>query len=159
MNLRMKASLMVINVIMQHYTARPENSYVSGGTLKIKALKEQYSYGTSTKSYTSARLNSKFAFTFGRVEVRAKLPSAAGTWPAIWTLGANCNETGGVFGGQYGSGGWPSCGEIDIMEQTGWDKNKTISHFHWGDRNTGAYKDTGGEISVPTSTKDFHVYA
>src|SRR5690606_28669173 len=87
---------------LQHYTARPENSFVSEGTLKIKAIKEQYSYGNSTKSYTSARLNSKFAFTFGRVEVRAKLPSAAGTWPAIWTLGANCNETGGVFGGQYG---------------------------------------------------------
>ncbi|WP_255702662.1 glycoside hydrolase family 16 protein [Antarcticibacterium sp. 1MA-6-2] len=65
---------------LQHYTARPENSYVSDGTLKIKAQKEQYTYGASTKSYTSARLNSKFAFTFGRVEVRAKLPAAAGTW-------------------------------------------------------------------------------
>ena len=143
---------------LQHYTARTENSYVSDGTLKIKAIKEQYSYGASTKSYTSARLNSKYAFTFGRVEVRAKLPAAAGTWPAIWTLGANCNETGSFFEDQYGSGQWPGCGEIDIMEQTGWDKNTIISHFHWGDRNTGEYKNTGGTAPVANSSGEFHVY-
>ena len=144
---------------LQHYTARPENSYVSDGTLKIKAIKEQYSYNGSTKSYTSARLNSKFAFTFGRVEVRAKLPAAAGTWPAIWTLGANCNETGSYFEGQYGSGQWPGCGEIDIMEQTGWDKNEVISHFHWGDGNTGEYKNTGGTRTVQNTSSEFHVYS
>ncbi len=144
---------------LQHYTARTENSYVSDGTLKIKALKEQYSYGGSTKSYTSARLNSKFAFTYGRVEVRAKLPAAAGTWPAIWTLGANCNETGSYFGSQYGSGQWPGCGEIDIMEQTGWDKNTIISHFHWGDGNTGEYKNRGGTKSVANTTGEFHIYS
>ncbi len=144
---------------LQHYTDRTENSYVSNGTLKIKAIKEQYSYSGSTKSYTSARLNSKFAFTFGRVEVRAKLPAAAGTWPAIWTLGANCNETGSYFVGQYGSGQWPGCGEIDIMEQTGWDKNKIGSHFHWGDRNTGEYKDVGGTASVANAAGEFHVYS
>ncbi len=144
---------------LQHYTARTENSYVSDGTLKIKALKEQYSYGASTKSYTSARLNSKYAFTFGRVEVRAKLPAAAGTWPAIWTLGANCNETGSFFEGQYGSGQWPGCGEIDIMEQTGWDKNTIISHFHWGDRNTGEYKNVGGTAPVANTSGEFHVYS
>ncbi len=144
---------------LQHYTARTENSYVSNGTLKIKAIKEQYSYSGSTKSYTSARLNSKFAFTFGRVEVRAKLPAEAGTWPAIWTLGANCNETGSYFVGQYGSGQWPGCGEIDIMEQTGWDKNKIGSHFHWGDRNTGEYKNVGGTASVANAAGEFHVYS
>lgn len=144
---------------LQHYTARPENSYVSDGTLKIKAIKEQYSYNGSTKSYTSARLNSKFAFTFGRVEVRAKLPAAAGTWPAIWTLGANCNETGSYFDGEYGSGQWPGCGEIDIMEQKGWDKNTVISHFHWGDGNTGEYKNRGGTASVENASEEFHVYS
>ena len=144
---------------MQHYTARTENSYVSNGTLKINAIKEQYTYNGSTKSYTSARLNSKFAFTFGRVEVRAKLPAAAGTWPAIWTLGANCNETGSYFDGNYGSGQWPGCGEIDIMEQTGWDKNKIGSHFHWGDRNTGEYKNVGGTASVANASGEFHVYS
>lgn len=144
---------------LQHYTARTENSYVSNGTLKINAIKEEYTYNGSTKSYTSARLNSKFAFTFGRVEVRAKLPAAAGTWPAIWTLGANCNETGSYFVGQYGSGQWPGCGEIDIMEQTGWDKNKISSHFHWGDRNTGEYKNVGGTASVANTAGEFHVYS
>jgi beta-glucanase (GH16 family) len=142
----------------QHYTARPENSYVSNGTLKINAIKETYASGGVTKSYTSARLNSKYAFTYGRVEVRAKLPAEAGTWPAIWTLGANINETGNYFGEQYGSVGWPACGEIDIMEQTGWDKISTIGYFHWGNTNTGAYSSEGGETAVPASTSEFHVY-
>ena len=74
---------------LQHYTNRQANSYVSNGTLKIKAKLETYTNQGVTKNYTSARLNSKFAFRYGRVEVRAKLPSVAGTWPAIWMLGKN----------------------------------------------------------------------
>ncbi|MEH6678893.1 MAG: glycoside hydrolase family 16 protein [Sediminicola sp.] len=147
------------NAELQHYTARTDNSFVSDGTLKIVAKKEQYSTGGSTKSYTSARLNSKFAFTYGRIEVSAKLPVEAGTWPAIWTLGANSGETGNYFGDQYGSVGWPACGEIDILEQTGGDKNTTITHFHWGDTNTGEYKHAGATPSVPTATSDFHLYS
>ncbi|MER3319943.1 MAG: glycoside hydrolase family 16 protein [Allomuricauda sp.] len=144
---------------LQHYTDREDNSYVSDGTLKIKAIKEQYSFNGSIKEYTSARLNAKHAFTYGRVEVRAKLPSTAGTWPAIWTLGANVDETGNYFGDQYGSVGWPLCGEIDIMEQTGWDKNSTISHFHWGDLNTEVYNDTGGETAVENASSEYHIYS
>lgn len=144
---------------LQHYTDREENSFVSDGTLKIRAIKEEYTYNGSTKEYTSARLNTKFAFTYGRVEVRAKLASNAGTWPAIWTLGANINETGNYLGDQYGNVGWPLCGEIDIMEQTGWDKNTTISHFHWGDLNTKEYMDTGGETPVANASTEFHIYA
>lgn len=144
---------------LQHYTDRPENSNVSNGTLKIKALKEQFTTGGTTKSYTSARLNSKFVFTYGRVEVRAKLAKEKGTWPAIWTLGANVDETGNYFGDQYGSVGWPACGEIDILEQTGWDKSKTLSYFHWGDTNTGEYKTDGGELITEGTTEEFHVYS
>jgi beta-glucanase (GH16 family) len=144
---------------LQHYTDRAENSYVSDGTLKIKALKEQYTYNGSTKAYTSARLNAKIAFTYGKIEVRAKLPSPAGTWPAIWTLGANSNETGNYFGNQYGSVGWPLCGEVDIMEQTGWDKNSTISHFHWGDLNTKEYKEEGGEVSISNASTEYHIFS
>ena len=77
---------------LQHYTDEIENSYVSNGTLKIVAIKENYTDQGHTKPYTSARLNSKFAFTYGKVEVRAKLPSGQGTWPAIWTLGKNISE-------------------------------------------------------------------
>ena len=144
---------------LQHYTARIENSYVSSGTLKIKAIKENYTYSNITKSYTSARLNSKFAFTYGRVEVRAKLPAEAGTWPAIWTLGANINEVGNFFGSQYGSVGWPACGEIDIMEQRGWDKTTTIGYFHWGDTFSGEYKNSGGDLAVSNTADEYHVYA
>jgi beta-glucanase (GH16 family) len=147
------------NEEVQHYTARPVNSYVSNGTLKIKAQREEYTSGGILKSFTSARLNSKYAFTYGRVEVRAKLPAEGGTWPAIWTLGTNINETGNYFGEQYGNAGWPACGEIDIMEQTGWDKNNTLAYFHWGNTNTGAYSTEGGETTVPTSTNEFHVYS
>lgn len=144
---------------LQHYTDREGNSFISDGTLKIKALKEQYTYNGSTKAYTSARMNAKFAFTYGRVEVRAKLPSPAGTWPAIWTLGADSNETGNYFGDQYGSVGWPLCGEIDILEQTGWDKNSTLSHFHWGDLNTEEYKEEGGETPIANASTEYHIFS
>ncbi|SMG09705.1 Glycosyl hydrolases family 16 [Marivirga sericea] len=146
------------NEEVQHYTNRIENSFVSDGSLKIKAIKEEYTYEGSTKSYTSARLNSKFAFQYGRVEVRAKLPASAGTWPAIWTLGANVNETGNYFGDKFGSVGWPACGEIDIMEQKGEDKSKVLGYFHWGDTNTGEYKTTGNEISIANADDSYHVY-
>ena len=114
---------------LQHYTDEISNSYVSNGTLKIKAIKENYTYNGVTKNYTSARLNSKYAFQYGRIDVGAKLPAEAGTWPAIWTLGCNINETGNYFGSTYGSVGWPDCGEIDIMEQNGWDKNSYLWPF------------------------------
>lgn len=144
---------------LQHYVDRAENSYISDGTLKIVARREPWTIEGSRRDFTSARLNSTYAFTYGRVEVRAKLPPEGGTWPAIWTLGANIDELGNPFGDQYGSVGWPACGEIDILEQTGWDKRTTIAHFHWGDTLSGAYHNEGGYLSVPTSTTDFHVYA
>ncbi len=144
---------------LQHYTDRADNSFVNDGTLKIVALKEQYTTNSSTKSYTSSRLNSKFVFTYGRVEFRAKLPNEAGTWPAFWTLGANINETGNYFGDQYGSVGWPACGEIDIMEQNGWNKNSVIAHFHWGDMNTGEYMNSGGTTTISDASSAFHIYS
>lgn len=143
----------------QHYTDRTDNSYQGDGTLKIVARRESFTAEGTTLGYTSARLNSRFAFTYGRVEVRAKLPAEAGTWPAIWTLGANIDEPGNVFGAEYGSVGWPACGEIDIMEQTGWDKSATLAYFHWGNTKTSAYETEGSSIANPTSTTDFHVYS
>jgi len=144
---------------LQHYTDRLENSFVSDGTLKIVARAEPYTVDGSLRDYTSARLNAKHAFTYGRVEVSARLPDEAGTWPAIWTLGANINEVGNYFGTEYGDVGWPACGEIDILEQTGWDKQSTIAHFHWGNTVTSAYENEGGSIANPTSTTEFRVYA
>lgn len=143
----------------QHYTARLDNAYVSDGTLKIVARRERHTIQGSTREFTSARLNGRFAFTYGRVEVRARLPVQAGTWPAIWTLGANVNELGNPFGTAYGNAGWPACGEIDILEQLGGDKQHTLAHFHWADTRTGDYAHEGGQIDNPTSTTAFHVYA
>jgi beta-glucanase (GH16 family) len=101
---------------VQHYTNRLENSYVENGFLHIMAKRESFTDQGVTKQFTSARLNSKFAFTYGRIDVRAKLPLGDGTWPAIWTLGKNINEAGGFWQPQFGTTNWPFCGEIDVME-------------------------------------------
>lgn len=101
---------------VQHYTNQATNSFVNGGLLNIVARKEPFTDQGITKQYTSARLNSKFAFQYGRVEVRAKIPTQQGTWPAIWTLGRNINEDGAYFDSAFGNANWPACGEIDIME-------------------------------------------
>lgn len=101
---------------VQHYTNLLANSYVNNGFLNVVAKKENFTDQGITKQYTSARLNSKFAFKYGRVDVRAKLPVDAGTWPAIWLLGKNINEAGGYFASTFGTTSWPACGEIDIME-------------------------------------------
>ena len=104
---------------IQHYTNRTENSYVSDGTLKIVARKEAYTDQGVTKQYTSARLNSKFAFKYGVAEFRAKMPIGVGTWPAIWMLGkilVNLALTGRLKVWQHS---WPAVGEIDILEHWG----------------------------------------
>ena len=77
---------------------------------------------TGQNSYTSARIKSEnlYEFTYGRVDVKAKLPVSQGTWPALWMLGANFDQVG-----------WPSCGEIDIMEQTGQDKTGVGATVHF----------------------------
>jgi len=100
----------------QHYTNQLTNSFVNNGNLNIVAKKEPYTSQGITKQYTSARLNSKFAFTYGRVDIRAKAPNDAGTWPALWLLGKNVNEDGGFFDSSFGTTSWPACGELDIME-------------------------------------------
>ena len=144
---------------LQHYTNQISNSFVSNGSLKIKAIRENYTYNNVTKPYTSARLNSKFAFKYGRVDVRAKLPAEAGTWPAIWTLGANIDEVGNYFGSTYGSVGWPVCGEIDIMEQNGWDKTNLIGHLHYSNANTNVYQNEGSTTYIQDSSGEFHIYS
>ena len=120
---------------VQHYTDRIENSYVEDGNLFIKAIKENEPYTDQgyTKQYTSARLNSKYAFTYGRLDVRAKLPFGNGTWPAIWTLGQNIPENGGYWqtqGYSQSNAGWPICGEIDVMEHGLHETNESSSALH-----------------------------
>jgi len=129
---------------LEYYTSRLDNAVVSNGTLKIIAKKESY----MGSSYTSARLTSynKFSLKYGRLEIRAKLPAAAGTWPAIWTLGSD-----------FATNAWPACGEMDIMEQTGGDKNKVLGTFHYPGHSGGGGVTANTTISGATS--DFHIYA
>lgn len=143
---------------IQHYTNRLSNSYVTDGKLRIVAKKETFTDQGKTKLYTSARLNSKFAFTYGRVEIRAKLPTGVGTWPAIWMLGRNINEPGAYwFTKGYGSQNWPACGEIDIMEHWGDNQNFVQSAIHTPS-SFGNTVNKGGRI-VSTASDAFHVYS
>ena len=130
---------------LQHYTDRIDNAYVSNGTLKIVAKKEEFQSSGTTKLYTSARLNSKLSFTYGKVEVSAKLPRGKGTWPAIWTLGSNFETVT-----------WPACGEIDIMEQLFEDFEMVQCAVHTPD----TYGDNTivKQINVTDVTENFHTY-
>jgi beta-glucanase (GH16 family) len=140
----------------QHYTNRIDNSYMSGGTLKILAKKETFTDQGVTKQYTSARLNSKFAFTYGRVEVRAKLPTGGGTWPAIWMLGKNIIEPGNYWTATSGTVNWPACGEVDIMEHWGNNQNYVQSALHTPS-SYGGTVNLGGQ-TIATASTDFHIY-
>lgn len=142
---------------IQHYTNRQENTYLDNGSLHLVAKKESFTDQGHTKQYTSARLNSKFAFTYGRVEVRAKLPTGSGTWPAIWMLGKNIIETGAYWTSTYGTTSWPACGEIDIMEHWGRNQNYIQSAMHTPS-SFGNTTNHGGKV-VSTASTQFHVYA
>lgn len=98
----------------QYYTTRPENIRVQNGCLEIEARKEQY----ENNNYTSARIMSKNkkTFTYGKMEARIKFPGGKGTWPAFWMMG--------------NSGGWPNCGEIDIIEHIGSQDTRASFALH-----------------------------
>lgn len=142
---------------IQHYTNRVANSFVENGQLKIVAKKEAFTAQGVTKQYTSARLNSKFAFKYGKVEIRAKLPSGVGTWPALWMLGKNINEDGAYWDQKgFGTTGWPACGEIDIMEHWGSNQNYVQSAIHTPS-SFGGTVNVGGQL-IPTVSSAFHIY-
>ena len=129
---------------LEYYTNRQENAYVSNGTLKIVLKKELY----QGFNYTSARLQSKgkFSFKYGRVDIRAKLPSGGGTWPALWMLGDNITTAG-----------WPACGEIDIMEHVGNQLNKIFGTLHHPNHSGG--NADGGTTNISNATTEFHIYS
>lgn len=124
----------------QYYTDRSENLRVENGNLIIQARKEDY----NGSEYTSARLmtKDKKTFTYGKMEARISLPSGGGLWPAFWMMG--------------NSGGWPACGEIDIMEYVGNVPNRILGTLHTtkdrsGSKSSKAYWGTNIE-------NNFHVY-
>lgn len=144
----------------QHYTNELSNSVVDNGILKITAKKEIYNSQGYTKQYTSARLNSKFAFTYGRVDIRAKIPTDQGTWPALWMLGKNIIEPGAFFSATHGSTPWPACGEIDIMEHgiTSWQPAGYIQSALHTPSSFGNTTNIGGTIANNLGN-NFHVYS
>jgi len=126
-------------------TDRPENASHDGqGFLVLTARKEQY----SGKEYTAARLKTqgKFSHTYGRYEARMKLPRGQGMWPAFWMLGND-----------IGSAGWPSCGEIDIMEHVGKEPNNVYGTLH-GPGYSGA-NGVGASYSAGVFADDVHIFA
>jgi len=130
----------------QFYTDSPSNVQVSNGNLVITAKAETF----GGRDYTSARMKSenKFEFTYGKVEVRAKLPAGGGTWPAIWLLGANYDQPGFT---------WPACGEIDIMEHKGNEPNVIHGTLHYPGNSAG--NANGTTVTVPNVSSEYKVYS
>ena len=136
---------------LQYYTRRSINVHQQDGNLVIMARKERYSGRDGVRRYTSARLESLglFAQKYGRMEARIKLPGGQGIWPAFWMMGDDVKKIG-----------WPKCGEIDIMEQVGFEPSTVHGTLHapgysgphaWGSQYTLPDKSRTGD--------DFHIYA
>jgi beta-glucanase (GH16 family) len=130
---------------LQYYTNQLKNAFVANGKLTITAYKEEM----EGRNYTSARLitKNKGDIKYGRIEVRAQLPAGLGTWPAIWML-----PTDWVYGG------WPSSGEIDIMEHVGYDQDvihiTTHSEKYYFKINT----QKSATKKIENASTQYHVY-
>ena len=129
---------------LQHYSDSTENSYIQDGMLVIQA-NEEYMLG---RDYTSARLTTQFKgdWTYGRFEIRAKLPNTQGIWPAFWLLPSR---------GVYGSG--TAGGEIDIMEMIGSEPNRAYGTLHFGNPPEHA----SNSYDLPNGadySEDFHIF-
>ncbi|EME63654.1 glycoside hydrolase family 16 protein [Amycolatopsis decaplanina] len=136
----------------QWYTSGTNNAALDGqGNLVITAKKENpgnYNCWYGRCEYTSARLSTQgqFTQTYGRFEARMKLPRGQGMWPAFWMLGAD-----------IGNVGWPNSGEIDIMENVGFEPNTVHGTIH-GPGYSGA-GGIGAAYNGPNFSDDFHTYA
>ena len=135
----------------QYYTKRHrENARVEGGHLRAEARKEALVAATP---FTSARLLSRGpggSLTYGRIEVRARIPAGRGTWPAIWMLPDQ---------NPYGNHSWPDNGEIDIMEHVGYDPNVVHATTHCKAYYFRINNQKTGTTKLPDATTAFHTYA
>ncbi len=147
----------------QYYTRSERNVAVSDGKLIITARQEtlpnkdywkdapngsKWVMTRKTSRYTSGSISTegKFSFTYGRVDVRARLPSGNGTWPAIWLIGASLPEIG-----------WPGCGEIDVMEHLGRQPGHIYASIHY----QGADDQTvmrNNKLATESAATEYHVY-
>jgi beta-glucanase (GH16 family) len=129
----------------EYYTNSINNASVADGKLTITARKEQI----NGMNYSSARLvtKNKMDVLYGRIEVKAMLPTGKGTWPAIWMLPTD-----------FSYGEWPKSGEIDIMEHVGYDQNNvhftTHSEAYYFKINT----QKTSTLVIPTASTEFHTY-
>ncbi len=134
---------------LQYYTEGTSNASQNGGRLIIEAREESF----QGAPYTSARLitQNKFAFTHGRVDIRARLPEGQGIWPALWMLGSN-----------FSTIGWPACGEIDIMELVGHQPGTVHGTAHWGPQGQSFSFNRGSAYSLESDerfSEAFHVFS
>jgi beta-glucanase (GH16 family) len=131
---------------LQYYTDEARNVRIENGLLIIEAHKEN----KGDRTYTSTRLVSKGKgdWLYGRIEIKAKLPSGRGTWPAIWMLSTD-----------WKYGGWPASGEIDIMEHVGYDPGVVHGTLHSDKYNHIKQTQKEGKITVADAQDAFHVYA
>ncbi len=134
------------NSELQCYTDQPKNVQVEDGRCLITLCHDR----GATDSITSASINTlgKMDFLYGRMEVKAKIPSALGTWPAIWMLGVNIGEVG-----------WPGCGEIDIMEHVGFEPDVIHGTTHTAAKNHILGNAVGGKIREVEPWREYHIYA
>lgn len=131
---------------LQHYTqGRKENAWVENGVLHITAHQESI----EGKDYSSARLNSRSDWLYGRIEVRAKLPKGRGTWPAIWMMPGDWS---------FEDGNWPEIGEIDIMEHVGHNAGVIHASAHSKDYQWQKGTQQTAIIKIPDVTEKFHSY-
>lgn len=132
---------------LQNYTSRTENARISNGMLVIEARRENF----GGNAYTSARLKTQGKQSFGIntwVEARINAPEGQGIWPAFWMLGNSISTVG-----------WPSCGEIDIMEIQGQNPARNFGTIHWADAG-GQHVSFGGIFNSSSSlTAGFHTFA
>ena len=132
---------------LEWYTSSQENVLVSNGTLKLIAKKQT----VNNRAYTSGRIRTKqkVDIKFGRIEARMKMPIGQGIWPAFWML-----STDEVYGG------WPTSGELDIMEYLGHEPKKVHGTIHFGNPWPNNSSSTA-EFSIQNTdlNADFHDYA
>jgi beta-glucanase (GH16 family) len=135
------------NQELEYYTSRVNNVFVSAGNLIIEADQESY----QGSNYTSARIKTEGIqqFTYGRIDIRAKLPVAHGMWPALWMLGSNISTVP-----------WPGCGETDIMELVGSNPSQVTGSMHWqqSDGSEGTYNNNY-DLSSGDFSQQFHVFS
>ena len=147
----------------QYYTDSLSNSRVEKGNLIIESRKEKiknaafeskevknWRKNQEFADYTSASISTKnlAEWTYGRIDIRAKLPEGVGLWPALWMLGSNFSDVG-----------WPACGEIDIMEHVGFNNDTIFGTIHTEAYNhmKGTHKNKSIFIADPYNT--YHVYS